>query len=111
MISSAARSLRLIAVGGAVLASLGGCGDGSGDALAGRGKQVYLAQCIQCHNANPAIAGPVGPPLKGATRELLDAKVIRGEYPPGYAPKRPTKVMPPQPTLAPDIAALAAYLK
>ena len=114
MISSPARSLRtvaVVAVGGALVAALGGCSDGAGDALAGRGKQVYLAQCIQCHNTNPAIAGPVGPPLKGATRELLEAKVLRGEYPPGYAPKRPTKVMPPQPALTADIPALAAYLK
>ena len=111
MMSSPDRFLRLVAVAGALLASLGGCNEGGGDALAGRGKQVYLAQCIQCHNANPTIAGPVGPALQGATRELLDAKVLRGEYPPGYAPKRPTKVMPPQPALAPDIAALAAYLK
>ena len=110
MSSSPAASLRLVAVSAALIAVLGGCSDG-GDALAGRGKQLYLAQCIQCHNANPAIAGPVGPPLKGATRELLEAKVLRGEYPAGYAPKRPTKVMPPQPTLAPDIPALAAYLK
>jgi hypothetical protein len=37
--------------------------------------------------------------------------VIRGDYPSGYAPKRPTRVMPPMPTLAPDLAALAAYLR
>jgi len=98
----------------AVLATalLGGCGDGGGgDALASRGRQVYLGQCIQCHNADPASAGPVGPPVKGAARELLEAKVLRGEYPPGYTPRRPTKVMPPQPNLAPDIPALAAYLR
>ena len=90
---------------------LGGCADSGGDALAARGRQTYLAQCIQCHNANPAIAGPVGPPVKGASRALLEAKIVRGEYPPGYTPQRPTRVMPPQPTLAPDIPALAAYLK
>jgi hypothetical protein len=53
----------------------------------------------------------VGPAVKGASRELLEAKVTRGEYPQGYSPKRPTKVMPPQPALAPDIPSLAAYLK
>jgi mono/diheme cytochrome c family protein len=97
----------------AVLAAafLGGCGDSGGDTLVARGRQVYLAQCIQCHNANPAIPGPVGPAIKGASRDVLDAKVVRGEYPSGYRPQRPTKVMPPQPTLAPDIPALAAYLK
>jgi mono/diheme cytochrome c family protein len=112
MIVSSTRSSRRLVVGGTLTAALlGGCADSGGDALAARGRQVYLAQCIQCHNANPAIDGPVGPAVKGASRELLEAKVIRGEYPPGYRPKRPTKVMPPQPTLAPDIPALAAYLK
>jgi mono/diheme cytochrome c family protein len=112
MSASPSRSTRsrTIAVMLAVL-FLGGCGNGGGDTLVARGRQVYLAQCIQCHNANPAIPGPVGPAVKGAARELLDAKVVRGEYPPGYRPQRPTKVMPPQPTLAPDISALAAYLK
>jgi len=92
-------------------ALLGGCADSGGDALAARGRQVYLAQCIQCHNANPAIPGPVGPSVKGASRDLLEAKIMRGDYPPGYKPQRPTKVMPPQPTLEPDIPALTAYLK
>ena len=87
-----------------------GCSDG-GDPLVARGRQLYLAQCAQCHNADPALAGPVGPPVKGASPALLEAKVLRGEYPPGYEPRRPTRVMPPQPGLAPDLPALAAYLK
>jgi mono/diheme cytochrome c family protein len=76
-----------------------------------RGRQVYLAQCISCHNANPALAGPLGPPMKGASRELLEAKVLKGTYPAGYTPKRPTNLMPPVPSLAPEIANLAAFLK
>jgi mono/diheme cytochrome c family protein len=112
MIVSSTRSSRRRVVAGALTAALlGGCADSGGDALATRGRQVYLAQCIQCHNATPALDGPVGPAVKGASRELLEAKVIRGEYQPGYTPKRPTKVMPPQPALAPDIPALAGYLK
>lgn len=106
------RSTRGFAVGGVLAAALlGGCADSGGDALVARGRQVYLAQCIQCHNANPALPGPVGPPVKGASRELLEAKIVRGEYPPGYRPQRPTRVMPPQPTLTPDVPTLAAYLK
>jgi hypothetical protein len=42
---------------------------------------------------------------------LLEAKLVRGAYPPGHTPKRPTKIMPPQPGLAPDIPDLAAFLK
>ena len=53
----------------------------------------------------------MGPEVKGSSRELLEAKVLRVTYPPGYKPKRPTNVMPPQPQIAGDIPALAAYLK
>jgi mono/diheme cytochrome c family protein len=90
-----------------------GCGEPSKspDPLADRGRLIYVAQCTQCHATDPAQTGPVGPAVKGAAVTLLEAKVVRGEYPPGYAPKRPTKVMPPSPALAPEIPALAAYLR
>ena len=70
-----------------------------------------MATCTSCHAADPGKTGPVGPPLKGSSRELLETKILRGSYPPGYKPKRPTQVMPPQPQVANDIAALAEYLK
>ena len=76
-----------------------------------RGRQIYLSSCIACHNADPASPGPVGPDIKGSSQDLLEAKLLRGTYPPGYKPKRPTSVMPPQPQVAKDIPALAAYLK
>ena len=76
-----------------------------------RGRQVFLAQCATCHGPDPAQAGPIGPAVKGSSRELLEAKVLRGAYPPGYVPKRPTKVMPPLPALADDVGALADYLR
>jgi len=88
-----------------------GCGQPASDPLVERGRQVYLAQCTQCHNADPAHDGAVGPAVKGASRELLEARILKGSYPPGYKPKRPTNVMPPQPAVAPEIPALAAYLK
>ena len=76
-----------------------------------RGKQAYMGTCIACHNMNPAVDGAIGPAVKGASRELIEAKVLRGEYPAGYTPKRTTKVMPPQPALAQSIDDLAAFLK
>ena len=97
----------------AVAVTLTACSESPGPAGANaeRGHQLYLSQCIACHNSNPAVAGPVGPPLKGSSRELLEAKVVKGTYPPGYTPKRPTTLMPPQPALGPEIDNLAAFLK
>ena len=97
----------------AATVGLAACGESSkpSDPLAERGRQIYLSQCTQCHAPDPSQAGAVGPALKGVSQALLEAKVVRGEYPSGYAPKRPTKVMPPLPALAPDIPALTAYLR
>lgn len=97
---------------------LGACSEDSrpspktGDAAdPSRGRQVYIGLCITCHNSDPSKAGPMGPPVKGASRELLEARLLRGNYPPGYTPKRSTAIMPPQPELEPSIPDLAAFLK
>ncbi len=95
----------------ALAVAAGGCSEDGLSPSAARGRQVYLAHCIACHNSDPAQPGPVGPPVKGSSRALLEAKVLNGTYPPGYAPKRPTKVMVPLPAVAPDLAALADYLR
>ena len=91
---------------------LAGCGEGGQRSpLAERGRQTFLAQCTACHNPDPAQAGAVGPAVKGTSRDLLEAKVLNGTYPPGYTPKRPTKIMVPIPAVAADIPALAEYLR
>ncbi len=98
------------AVAGAVL--LAGCGQQAAlDPAAERGRQVYLAQCTACHATDPGQRGPVGPPVKGSSRELLEARVLRGGYPPGYTPKQNSRVMQPLPQLAGSIDDLAAYLR
>lgn len=97
-----------------VLAALAACppdGDKPADPAVTRGKQAYLGTCIACHNMNPALDGAIGPAVKGSSRELIEAKVLRGDYPAGYKPKRTTKAMPPQPALAASIDDLAAFLK
>lgn len=101
----------LLAAASGALALQGCSGDASSSPEAARGRQVYLAQCTACHAMDPAQAGPVGPPLKGVSRELLEVKVLRGGYPPGYTPKRPSAVMQPIPDLAPSIGDLAAFLR
>jgi mono/diheme cytochrome c family protein len=104
------RGRALVLAGGLALA-LAACGREPLSPEAERGRQVYLSQCTACHATDPSQPGAVGPEIKGASPELLEAKVLRGAYPPGYRPKRPTAAMPPQPHLANDIPALAAYLK
>ncbi|MDB5103962.1 MAG: cytochrome [Fibrobacteres bacterium] len=80
------------------------------DPLVTRGRGLYLSNCISCHNVNPARAGSLGPDIKGSSLELVQARVLRGEYPPGYAPKRPTKIMVKLPLTEVDVKAVHAYL-
>ena len=94
------------------LMALAGCSEEPKlSAEAERGRQIYQSQCIACHNSDPSQPGPIGPAVRGSSAELLRARVVDGTYPPGYTPKRPTKVMQPMPQLAKDIPALAAYLR
>src|SRR3972149_457927 len=78
---------------------------------AGRGRRVSRAQSPACHNSDPSKNGPLGPAIKGSSRELLEARVLRGAYPPGYKPKRGTAIMPPMAPPASALAELAAFLK
>jgi mono/diheme cytochrome c family protein len=102
---------RALLVAGAAALALAACGREPLSPEAERGRQVYLSQCASCHGPDPSQPGPVGPAVKGASRALLEAKILRGTYPPGYRPQRPTSVMPPQPHLAGDIPALTEYVK
>lgn len=78
--------------------------------IAKKGKGVYMANCIACHNPNPRIAGSVGPDIAGSSEELIRARMMSKSYPPGYTPKRNSKLMPELPHLEHDIPALTAYL-
>jgi len=75
-----------------------------------QGERVYKSVCIACHNADPSLPGAVGPAIAGSSRELIEARVLRGEYPEGYTPKRSGRTMPQFPYLAESIDGLTAYL-
>jgi mono/diheme cytochrome c family protein len=93
-------------------ATLGACsGQETLSPEAERGRQAYLAQCSACHAPDPSKDGPLGPAIKGSSRALLEARVLRGVYPPGYTPKRPSAVMQPMPQVASSLSDLAAYLR
>jgi len=103
--------MRELAVGVALGVGLIGCGSSGSTTLEQTGREVYMSTCIACHNPDPALNGPLGPPVKGSSRELLEARILRADYPSGYKPKRDTRQMVAFPHLAPHIDALAAYLK
>ena len=81
-----------------------------GNALVDRGRAVYVANCTACHNPNPSLPGGLGPDVGGSSIELLEARLLHTTYPPGYTPKRDSRVMMALPYLKDDIPALAAYL-
>jgi len=89
----------------------GAADDADFNTPAARGERIYRVNCTVCHNTNPSVDGSVGPDVKGASRELIEARVMSAGYPAGYTPKRTTKAMPAQPQLAPHIDDLAAFLK
>jgi mono/diheme cytochrome c family protein len=96
---------------------LSACSSDSGDSAGAkdqnwqRGRSVYVANCVACHNNDPSRDGTIGPALQGSPPELVETRVLRTEYPPGYTPKRNTKVMPTFPFLKSEVKYLAAYLK
>lgn len=78
---------------------------------ANRGRSLYLSNCAACHHSSdPSRDGPTGPAIKGSSRELLEARVLKATYPPGYKPKRKTRSMRAQPYLKSTIPDLAAFL-
>jgi mono/diheme cytochrome c family protein len=103
------RAAALLAAGGLLLA---GCSDGAPRSpSAERGRQVYVAQCGACHHpSDPARPGALAPEIAGVPRAVLEAKILRGDYPDGYRPKRPTRIMPPMPALGPELGPLADFL-
>ncbi len=85
------------------------CNGGSSDPVE-QGRRVYVANCTACHNTDPGVDGNLGPAVAGSSTELLEARVLRASYPPGYTPKRDTGLMTALPFLEPQIPALTAYL-
>ena len=75
-----------------------------------KGKVVYYANCISCHNYNPKKPGSIGPQIYRSSKELLSNKINFGKYPKNYKPKRSTKIMPIQPLLDKEIENLHAFL-
>jgi mono/diheme cytochrome c family protein len=108
---SALRRARVLSAIAAVAAAACSPGESAPEKSAfERGELVYTNVCIACHNADPALPGSLGPAIAGASRELLEHRVIRGTYPQGFVPQRDSSTMPQFPHLAGSIDDLATYL-
>lgn len=79
-------------------------------ASAERGRIIYQTQCIACHNSNPKKPGSLGPDVFGSSKDLLEARILKGEYPTGYAPKRNSHVMAALPHLKGELESLYLFL-
>lgn len=103
--------LRVLGTLGALLMFAVACGEAKElSEAAQRGRSVWMANCVACHATDPSKAGALGPDVAGSSRELLEARVLRTEYPPGYTPKRSTAAMVALPHLADSIDDLYAFL-
>ncbi len=80
--------------------------------LLSRGKAVYMANCIACHNKDPNKKGALGPELANSPLSVFLIKVANGnEYPQGYVPKRKTKLMKKFPHLKSEVPAIHAWIQ
>ena len=59
---------------------------------------------------DPRKVGGLGPEIFGSSKELIQARLLKGEYPPNYQPKRATKLMQPLPQLESQIDSLVEFL-
>jgi mono/diheme cytochrome c family protein len=75
------------------------------------GRSAYNANCIACHSLDPTQDGALGPAVAGSSFALLEARVLRAEYPEAYQPKRTTRVMVALPHLEPRLVELTVYLE
>ena len=75
-----------------------------------KGRMVYFANCVSCHNNNPKKPGSIGPEVYGASIDVLTQKIVFGKYPENYRPKRTSKIMPLMPHLKKEISNLHAFI-
>ena len=80
-----------------------------------RGRTLYMANCLSCHNKDPSIKGSIGPEQTDAPLDVMQVKIVTGRYPPvlpeGFTPKRKTKAMRAFPKLKDDVVHIYAWIQ
>ena len=75
-----------------------------------KGRMVYFANCVSCHNNNPKKPGSIGPVVYGVPIDVLTQKIVSGKYSENFRPKRTSKIMPLMPHLNSEILNLYAFI-
>ncbi len=76
-----------------------------------RGRIAFATFCFPCHSPiNPHRNGQLGPAVARSSKELLEAKVLSGTYPPGYQPKQAGAQMVPLPHVKAQLGDIEAFL-
>ena len=75
-----------------------------------KGRMVYFANCVSCHNNNPKKPGSIGPVVYGVPIDVLTQKIVSGKYPENYRPKRTSKIMSLMPHLNSEISNLYTFI-
>jgi mono/diheme cytochrome c family protein len=80
-----------------------------------KGKRLYIANCLRCHNKDPSVKGSIGPEMVDAPYPVMYSKVMTGKYPnplpSGFVPKRKSRAMAAIPKLKDDIPAIWHYVQ
>ena len=75
-----------------------------------KGRMIYFANCVSCHNNNPKKPGSIGPVVYGVPIDVLTQKIVSGKYPENYRHKRTSKIMPLMPHLNREISNLNTFI-
>lgn len=80
-----------------------------------KGRVLYIANCIRCHNKDPNTKGSIGPEIVDAPYDVFYSKIMTGRYPDplptGFVPKRKSRAMQALPKLKNDIPFLYSYVQ
>ena len=75
-----------------------------------RGKRIYQANCVKCHNNNPSKIGVLAPNIARSSLETIESMILHGKPPEGEIPIWDHLTMDPLPHLIDEAPFLFEYI-
>jgi len=75
-----------------------------------RGKRIYKANCVKCHNYNPSKIGVLAPNIEGSSLETIQSMLLYGKPPEEQIPRWSHVAMDPLPHLIKEAPFLFDYI-